>query len=129
MFKSRTSRPLRTLIQNHEEHPGDTEFDVNLIETRFLDRILYKRITVSKNKIFFSGKNVKSKIKEIEFFNIKQLRRSHKERDVITLVTMDGTVDGKTTRFRFKGTQESRIFFDLVGYYLTIDPSTMLQFA
>ena len=122
MFRAQTSTPLISLIKTHEDHPGDTPFDINFVETKILDRILYKRITVSKNRLFFSGKNTKSRKKEVDFVDIRRIKRSRHEKDVVTLITMDG----KKTSFRFKGEQESRVFFDLVGYHLTIDPSMMM---
>ena len=119
MFKSRTSRSIRDLIQVHENYPGSQEFNIKILGSKFFYRFVYKKVTIIGSKIVFSG--VKSRTREIPFSDIKSITRAYKNEDVINIINEDG----RTTRLRFEDKIESRRFFDLMGYYLSVDPTRM----
>jgi len=119
MFQSKTSKSIRDLIQIHKDNPGKQEFDIKLIGSSLFDRLVYKKVTILKHKVFFSG--FRSKTKEILFLNIVSLTRKHREEEIINLISEKGD----TIRFRFKNKDESRKFFDIMGYYLSVDPIYM----
>ena len=119
MFNSKTSRSIRDLIQIHDDNPGRQEFDIKLLGSNFFDRLVYKQVTILESKITFSG--FRSRIKEIQFSDIKSVTRKRKNNDTVNVINEDG----RTTSFRFKNNVESRKFFDLMGYYLSVDPTRM----
>jgi len=121
MYRAKTSTPLRDLIKLHDENPGNIDFVVDLVNSGFFCKILYKKVTITKShKIRFSSKLL-SKILEINFMDIFTLKRKVKNKRLLHLTT----IGKKTYELCFLNYEESKKFFDLISYSLSVDPSSM----